>query len=75
MTENLPLSGHLPGDVRDAFAEAVEQHWPSTRVGEELRRAAGRVWNCTDTMPRTLCCDLDLDPGSSYAQGARAVLA
>jgi len=36
-----------------------------------VRWLVGRLWNCTDIMPGDICNDLDLAPGSTYAQGVR----
>lgn len=59
-------SGHAPGHVRDAFAEAVEEfyHWngdgcePTVTFEIDyephqipLSEACILVWNCTDIMP------------------------
>jgi hypothetical protein len=68
INSTLPLAGHLPGHLRDRFAEAIED-----RDDDEVQRAAGVVWSCTDVLPGDLCSMLDLPPGSSYAQAARVV--
>ena len=34
-------------------------------------RLLGKLWHCTDIMPRTLCGDLELERGSTYAQAAQ----
>jgi len=76
------LGGHAPGDVRDSFAEAAQEwlHWregtplPTVEVrGCEIPidRVCGLAWNCTDTMPSSMCEDLEIERGSTYAQGAR----
>jgi len=38
-----------------------------------VRWLVGRLWNCTDIMPGDICNDLDLAPGSTYAQGVRRI--
>ncbi len=54
--------GHAPGDLRDAFAEAVEAGRGDPNQTVELRdqtvtlaRVAGLLWNCRDVMPGDLC--------------------
>jgi hypothetical protein len=51
-------------DARERFRQAIENHWISFLI------IAG-VWESTDTMPRSLCDELDLPQGSPYADGAR----
>ena len=75
--------GHAPGDVRDAFQEAVESwaDWePETKPEPvvDLRdkptpitAVINLLWNCTDIMPSDLCDCADMPAGSTYAQGAR----
>jgi hypothetical protein len=41
-----------------------EEQWPAERL-------LGKLWHCTDIMPRTLCGDLELERGSTYAQAAQ----
>ncbi|MDM7856627.1 hypothetical protein [Cellulomonas alba] len=65
---SLPLPGHVPGHIRDAFTEAIEDADP-----DALWRAAGRVWSCTDILPSSCCTLLDIPLGSTYAQAARRV--
>ena len=54
--------GHAPGDIRDAFLEAIEAYeaWedgdpePCVEVrGRPMRlsEVCGLLWNCSDTMP------------------------
>jgi hypothetical protein len=76
-------AGHPAGQLRDFFAQAVHQwlHWgddsapvPTVEAdGQEvpIDRVCALVWRCTDTMPRSLCENLEIEIGSSYAQGAR----
>jgi hypothetical protein len=40
-----------------------------------IDRACGLTWNSADTMPRLLCEDLEIAPGSTFAQGAGALKA
>lgn len=59
---------HAPDDDREAFHEAAEAH-----NHRALSALAGRLWNCTDTLPSAYCDELGLPLGSSYAQAARQV--
>ena len=72
--------GHAPGHLREAFATFVEYvnrpelgSWygwfdNQPRGGYWL---LGQLWNCTDIMPSLLCHECCMQPGSTYAQGAR----
>ncbi len=70
--------GHAPGYLRDAFC-GWDRNQPDgplvvhTEDGRScpLRWLVGQLWNSTDVMPGEVCDDLDLPPGSTYAQGAR----
>ena len=75
-------AGHAPGHLRDAFAAwsedgATAEKWPVGYAEEEwpITSLFEALWNCTDTMPRGLCDELDVALGSSYAQGVRSVSA
>ncbi len=88
---NPARGGHAPGDIRDAFEEAIEafQQWdggepePLVDVRDQdvpISRICGLLWNCTDIMPSVACgafgyFDDDLPQGSTYAQGARRLKA
>jgi len=69
--------GHAPGHLRGAFAEWAEEGLRGApRIDEDpidTRWLIGQLWNCTDVMPSGLCGDLDLNAGSSYAQGVRSL--
>jgi hypothetical protein len=47
------------------------------RKHEELQVTAllGKLWHCTDRMPKDLCERLDMDEGSTYAQAAQKIMA
>ena len=59
---------HADNDTRDAFEQVVYD-------GDLLARylASGKLWHCTDIMPSSLCDDLCLPSGSTYAAGAQLV--
>jgi hypothetical protein len=79
--------GHAPGEVRDAFGEAVDAYesWkhgephPAVAVrGQQLAVAlvCGVVWNCSDVMPSLLRSQLEglgleFKDAVTYAVGAR----
>lgn len=65
-TTTLPKAGHAPGHRRDAFLESISTGTPNAAL-------AGHLWSCTDILPRNACDDLDIPPGSTYAQAARQV--
>ncbi len=62
------VSGHAPGHLRDQFCELIESGEHGTPA---LQRLAGRLWNCTDTLPSDYCLCLALPGGTTYAQAAR----
>jgi hypothetical protein len=75
--------GHAKGDVRDAFLSALEafSKWngrgPAPSVEFEDRRASllemtGRLWHCSDILPRSYSDLLDERP-STYARAARII--
>jgi hypothetical protein len=78
--------GHAPGDIRDAFVEAVDAYggWkagqpePMVDVREQrltIRQVCGLLWNCSDCMPSDLFDQVfdfdDMPHGRSYSAGAR----
>jgi len=71
--------GHAPGFLRDAFQEFIDSNCPDnfTFFDWELKRSLnwllGQLWNCIDIMPSSLCGELDLEMGSSYAIGVRKI--
>ena len=57
--------GHAPGDLRDAFGDAIDAYesWadgdpePTIEVRDgwiAIRDICGLLWNCTDVMPSTM---------------------
>jgi hypothetical protein len=73
---NPARGGHAPNDLRNAFEEAVEIYIRSGRKLMTLHELCGRLWNCSDVMPRHLCDEIgDLTESRchTYAQGARHV--
>lgn len=78
---------HKPGHIRDMFydimlcGETGQMFFDDTRqarfasmdVEDKKRWLAGQVWHCTDIMPSELCEELDIQQGSTYAQGARQI--
>lgn len=78
--------GHAPGHLREAFEEwAYDTSYPGGNEslrqvvvmhngrGRTLEWLIGRLWNCTDIMSGSLCDQLDMSSGSTYAQGVRSM--
>jgi hypothetical protein len=64
--------GHAPGHLRDEFCDWLDR--AQSRPGLATPAPSHRfrhLWNCTDILPGTHCNDLDLPPGSTYAQAVR----
>jgi len=65
-------------NVDDYWPEEVEEimegDWDNPPKEKTVRWLLGQLYNCTDIMDRDLCNELDLDQGSTYAQGVRALL-
>jgi hypothetical protein len=78
---------HAPGHIRDAFCELVEEgettvefygkqsyaHVDAMSTDELLWWLSGQLWNCTDCLPGSVCGDLDISQGSTYARATRHV--
>ena len=86
MTYHQLRGGHAPRHVRHAFAGALESfvNLPDDvdfntlwKLIGSIHSLTGRLWNCTDLMPRRLRADFENvmrlgdDPIHTYAQGAR----
>jgi hypothetical protein len=77
--------GHAPGDVRDAFIEAIDayQGWrtgpePTVELREQqvtISQLCGLLWNCQDTLPSheydVIRGMADTPPAGSYGGTAR----
>jgi hypothetical protein len=78
--------GHAPGDLRDAFCEAVDafDQWkagapePTVELREQqlpISAVFGLLWNCSDIMPGDLFDQIDDHSGAlkrrTYSAGAR----
>ena len=79
-TDSLPHGGHGPGYLRDAFTQWVEDgaqaaSWPVGFDEEQrpIRWLIGKLWNTTDTVPGSVCDELYILSGSSYAQAVRSL--
>jgi hypothetical protein len=70
----VPVPGHIPDYLRSAFAEYIETGEDPVDVShngnalDELTLLTALA-RCTEIMPNSLCKDLDLPAGSSYAEG------
>lgn len=82
---NPARGGHAPGDVRDAFVEAIDAFadWPdgapepTVEIREQdvpISAVCGMLWNCSDTLPsllRSVLEDVGIERCGSYASAAR----
>jgi hypothetical protein len=66
---------HTDGNARDEFCGALEQLRRDCIVTDRLNRLCGKVWHCTDILPRLSCDDAGVQQGSTYTQAARAIRA
>jgi hypothetical protein len=58
-------------DVLSFYSHELQEIWNHMSVEERGRWLVGQLWNCSDVMPGSLCDDLDLRQGSTYAVAAR----
>lgn len=66
--------GHAPGDLREAFAEAIELDLKEIEFRDHtisVERLCGLLWNCTDILPQWIANDLDEPRLATYAAAAR----
>lgn len=70
--------GHAPGYLRDAISDWLDSGGTdnTVAVGDDqvkkpIRWVIGQLWNCTDIMGSSLCDDIEVPPGSTYARGVR----
>ncbi len=74
---------HYGAHLRDAFSDWVVEGMPPLAACEEAYRPVtwpaekllGLMTHCTDIMPASLCDQLDLEEGSTYARAAQRLLA
>jgi hypothetical protein len=66
---------HSDGNTRDEFCGALEQLRRDGILTDKLNRLCGKVWHCTDILPRSSCDDAGVPQGSTYTQAARAIRA
>ena len=57
--------------VLSFYSPEMQKKWTAMTVEQRGRWLVGQLWNCSDVMPGSLCDDLDLDRGSTYAVAAR----
>src|SRR5690242_7284535 len=58
-------------DVLNFRNAAMNVRWNGMTAEERGRWLTGQLWNCTDVMPGSMCDDLNLLRGSTYAVAAR----
>jgi hypothetical protein len=75
-----PIQGHAGGHLREAFERVAEgggldetdDHYGQPLTEPLLMHLLSE---CTDIMPRLLCGALNLEPGSTYADGVAVLRA
>ena len=69
---------HFSNDYRAAFNECVLDQLDAADVGQATPMAFADICEvlatCSDVMPAAVCGELDLPPGSTYADGANALI-
>ena len=55
----------------ELFADADRRALEAMQPKERARWLLGRLWNYREIAPATICCGVDLPPGSSFAQLVR----
>jgi hypothetical protein len=56
------------------YDDATTQRlWDGKCTEDRLWWIAGKLWRCTDILPSSMCSDLDMLPGSTYAQACRRI--
>ena len=74
---------HYGTHMRQAFCDWIDEGMPPLAGCEEnytpitwtAEKLLGRMSHCTDIMPGSLCDELDLERGSTYARAAQRLLA
>lgn len=76
---------HMPGHTRDTFVSWIESVVAgeaniTDEIAETTRNEAlpvnlilGRLWNCTDVLPRAIYAELELTGRRTYAVAVRTV--
>lgn len=68
------FEGHAPGPVRDDFLDAVD-HWSETDMkSRKLLVLCEQLRRSDDVLPGNTCEVLGIIAGSTYGQGAEAIL-
>lgn len=66
--------GHAPGEVRDVFLDAVDRMFDAGKMSQKLLMLCEQLRRCEDVLPGITCDVLGLPAGSSYGEGAEALL-
>ena len=61
--------GHAPGHLRDQLIELIEEDIKPENYSVDT--LYGKLWNCTDCAPGSMCDHVGLPQGSSFAQVVR----
>jgi hypothetical protein len=63
----------IPRDVKARFHHAADSYSRGVNdvSNEQMRKLIKRFWHCPEIMPLATCMALELESGSTYAQGAQ----
>ena len=61
--------------VLSFYRPEVQNHWGKLPAVDRTKWLTGQLWNCTDILPSSVCYQLELKQGSSYAIAARELRA
>ena len=70
-TYNPSRGGHSPQYLRDELLEFVGRPPGQDENQIPIKGLIGRLWNCSDVVPRDWAEELGVVPGSTYAQSVR----
>lgn len=62
---------HCSSKLRGSLHDYLDDESPAD--SRELSTLIGQLWNCTDTLPRDYCSQLDIPQGSTYAVAVRRI--
>ena len=74
-TRAAALARDVPHLRRTGEVPVEELYDPADAGANPARWLLGQLWNCTDTIPHLSCGDIGIERGSTYAVGARALMA
>jgi hypothetical protein len=65
----------IPRDIKARFHHAADSYSRGVHdvSNEQVRHLVRRLWHCPEIMPSATCMALELESGSTYAQGAQSL--